>query len=365
MFKPAPEVLLYFDEPYRTYTNSSAVKGHVVINVKQGETLEVTVKLYGRTWTRIREGNDTYHSDVLHFTKSQTLHAAGGTLQRGQHTLPFLVAFPDEHPLLRHSLLPPSLARSSELRCTGATIYKIEAKVERASGFRRGWTDKNTVSFMPSAHSKRHPSAPQPYNTTRALEVKSLLLLPENAGRQLTIKEKIYSIFHRSSLPIARFNITVTQPAVICTSNFWISFSVRLENLTDAPTVLLKSFRAKIIADTWTRPKTTQKRPPTIPGALKVPPGFTISNMSRSYRLETHAVVVCVGKERKIRSMHPLTVEWKSAAKTPKKQQVSAVGRSTQIPALTLDASTGSGSMAGKSAKGEEMVPSYEEALTW
>jgi hypothetical protein len=321
------------------------IYGNVVMANSKAELVgRVRLDLSGRTKTKIirKHGNSrsVYRGRHHLFTKSIIVHAESTPLEAGHtYAWPFLISFPEQLPGPSDgasgrvdSTLPPTYYHDNiglgtshesfvEYMLT-ATLFKHQSNIAL-------YTTECPVKYSPTMP----PEAPLPDPGDRAaantFECKSLLLLPENKGRDLTFKEKTSSFFNSSKLPMWKFAVNVTFPTRIALGtqfliNFGIEHLPQRSTAPQAPEVELVSLYVSLKAvsiiqaegmfsdhtddseDTlfkkvwdnvgyfnkgegWTKILRG-----TFP--MNVPPTFSTYNIRRSYCLKVAAVLKCADK---------------------------------------------------------------------
>ncbi|KAJ9643916.1 hypothetical protein H2199_003782 [Coniosporium tulheliwenetii] len=246
--------------------------------------------------------------------------------------------------------------------------------------------------------------APQRYRTTCTLEVKSLLLLPKYAGRQPTTKDRAKYILRSFSLPLSRFDLSISQPSVLELPEGRLEFSVRLKHLPQqstaplGPPVTVKSFTAQILS--YTQSQTGRKYKDTSTECLaSVRPLFQLGLFSpaenwtkfpvlgfpagppipfgTAYRLEVNVAVVCADQVLEVKTVHPIAFKSETGGDcAPNGKHSSFVSRIAQNTALDLGAHlsdhhsrgpVGDGELPEASGKAGEKgdPPLYTETTVW
>lgn len=382
----------------RSYGTGDTITGEVVLENAPPELIgRIFIELWGRTKTKImrRNGNSrvTYRGRHHLFSKTVVVHTESTPLERGgTYKWPFVMAFPTGLPSIKDSdqqvnnRLPPSFednAMEWGAHYESFIEYKLNASICRhQSNEVMHFTDLG-IKYAPTFPADK--PIPDPRNQTfmQRFMAKSLLLLPENDGRELTFKEKTKSVFHSSKLPAAAFKFTATCPSVVLAGTKFILMA-GLEHLPgettapQTPTVELQSIYASlkcytsVVAEgafhnpqdtaestlwkkTWTGLRAFNKGEAwtkilstALPGMLA--PTFKTFNISRQYCLKIHATIKCADKTFDFVAGSGRTTLLVLPRQAERRQEVDVGAASSAAGDIPPPA--------------EEQLPSYQEALT-
>lgn len=227
----------------RAYGTEGTISGNVFIQNSKAELIgRIRVDLSGRTKTKIvrKRGNNSrsvYRGRYTLFSKSIIINSTSTPLTAGQtYRWPFAVSFP--------SLLPPNNPRPAGTDDTlpptfrdenvGFVIdyesfveYTIRATIFKHQSAAPVYTHEIPVTYSPTFPIGRQLPDPGDRSSSETFDARSLLLLPENQGRELTLKEKTRSVFQSSKLPNSTFRFTVSYPTrVLAGSRFMITAGI-------------------------------------------------------------------------------------------------------------------------------------------
>ena len=261
--------------PGGLYRSGDRVTGQVTLRCAKDEAVgSVGISFYGISKVKIKRSNgqstSVYRSKALFFSHVIQLYQGHYKLREAEYNWPFEFTMPHVTDKIRQPdefkpdfpyligegmPLPPSWScyhRGFGSSYEAAIEYRLEAKLERpanASIFATSKESRRCIAYAPNG--PEFEPDPQINIRRRAFTRQSLLLLPENAGRELTLREKTRSLFHSQDLPSSTFSICVYVPQVIQVGRI-VPLSIGIEydlNKTTAPVtplVTLKSLEVTV-----------------------------------------------------------------------------------------------------------------------
>lgn len=349
---------IYLDNPLPAYSGGETIRGRVALEcISPIEVRDIRISLSGKAKTKIRKvkhsgaPRTTYRGEALLFEKEKILLHVDGILPPQtlewtfEFTFPTYVQprssksqWPQKIPFasdITH-LLPPTFTSNvkNELWEIGCLVsYQIQAEVSKMQRMLVGksqlFHEVLPLTFIP-------PALPEEKTDILAsrkkdFTIKSLLLLPENRGRKLDVREKMTSWLSPSQLPRFKFQITFTYSChlhqsepIICTLE--IQPLMEDSTVTWVPPVFLESVSLTLVT------RTAARSSPSLMGALsgdveesqnvllkrslRVPftdqinigelfgqislqhpdPSFCTFNICRSYKLCANFVLECAEK---------------------------------------------------------------------
>ncbi|KAF2096493.1 hypothetical protein NA57DRAFT_78096 [Rhizodiscina lignyota] len=266
----SPTLIIRPDFANQNYGTGDTVTGQVMLlNAKPELIGRVFIELWGRTKTKIirRNGNSrvTYRGRHHLFSKVEVIQQTSTPLEAG-HTygFPFSVTFPTTLPPMADGsdqgldkTLPPSF-RDDEMEW-GAHFesfveYKLTANICRHQSNIVMRTTELALNYVPTLRNDQVVPDGRSTSSSQKFIARSLLLLPENEGRELTFKEKTKSVFSSSKLPAAAFKFTVSYPTtVLAGDRFLISAGIEhLPGESTAPTPAVELQSIYISLKGWT-----------------------------------------------------------------------------------------------------------------
>ena len=225
---------ILLDDPQPAYTSGSTIGGNVVLNSPVAEEVGlVNITFSGRGKTKLRKGHGD-NSRIVRgraplFRQTKTLYSGHFKLRASRYSWPFVFTFPEqsdprctedtfsEDPrFLRtgtaHPLPPTFKLYGGRARSQGMIEYKLEARLDRSSdhsSFSSGHLeDAIELMYLP-LRANADPNHGY-YSTEQPYHARTLRLLPNR--EELTVKEKLHSLFSSSKLPSANFVLRVTYP---------------------------------------------------------------------------------------------------------------------------------------------------------
>jgi Arrestin (or S-antigen), N-terminal domain len=222
------------DNSQRVYTSGDIVKGQVVLRSDDDEAVgSVTIFFEGRGKTKLRRynGNNrrTYRGRAPLFILRKVLYRGHYTLRADRYSWPFEFTFPSNsnpssvedtfrndgrfltvgqiHPL------PPSFNSYDDgSNDQGMVEYKLEARLERPADtpiFSSGHLEHAVeLRYLP-LRSVLEPKFNM-FGIEKSYIARTLKLLPEK--QDLTMKEKLHSLFKSDDLPSASFRLRCEYP---------------------------------------------------------------------------------------------------------------------------------------------------------
>lgn len=356
-------ICLDTQRPY--YSGNEKIRGHVIFRCANSiDIQDVRVTFTGCAETKIQKVKGSaapsaaYRSKCVLFEKEKILsYLNGQTLERGAYKWPIEFDFPsheespekskwpDQLPFRNDANhpLPPTFAAKTEdsmRKITCEIAYQIEAQVCKPQ---RGFISLRSPLFSEVAQLKFMPptaktdvgsdqlNAVYRRKKEQLFDIRSLLILPENKGRSLSIQEKIRSWLSPSHLPRFDFVSSFSYPTqTIQSTPLKCSLDI-IPLMEDSsvmvpPDILMRSLHITLIS------RTSARAAPSLIGSMfgdvderiqivsrtslnmavsgtvdlekacgplvfrQTDVSFTTYNISRSYRLCVSAEFECAGK---------------------------------------------------------------------
>lgn len=242
----------------RAFGTEGTIFGNVFISNSKAELIgRIRLDLSGRTKTKIvrKRGNNSrsvYRGRHSLFSKSIIIQSTSTPLQAGQsYSWPFSISFPGNLPpsAIQQRLpspvddeLPPTFRDENIGFGTdyeGFVEYTLRATVFKHQSGAAIYTHEIPVKYLPTFPIGRAVPDPRDRSASQTFDARSLLLLPENEGRELTFKEKTKSVFQSSKLPNSVFRFTVSYPTIVLAgSRFMITAGIEhIPSSSTAPQV--------------------------------------------------------------------------------------------------------------------------------
>ncbi|RWQ93317.1 hypothetical protein C8Q69DRAFT_475918 [Paecilomyces variotii] len=353
---------IHLDNPLPSYSGGETIRGRVTLeSLTQIEVKDIRITLSGKAKTKIKKvkhvgaPRTTYRGKAVLFEKEKILVHIDGTLPpqtlewRFEFTFPTHVQarsgksqwssqIPFDAESTTHSLPPTFMANvENELwEIESVVAYQIQVDVSKTQRMLVGrksliFHEVIPLTFIPPVpfeEEKGYASA----SRMETFTIRSLLLLPENRGRKLDIREKMTSWLSPSQLPVFKFRVIFNYSSclhqsdpMVCT----LDIQPMLEDSTVAsvaPTVFLKSVSLTLLTRTvaWSSPSiigslvgdVEESKNILSEGSLRIPatgqidisgacgqislqhpdPSFSTFNICRSYRLHASIVLECAEK---------------------------------------------------------------------
>ncbi|KAL4907779.1 hypothetical protein BDW74DRAFT_189207 [Aspergillus multicolor] len=360
---------IHIDAKKPCYFGSETIRGRIIFEATTLTRLhDIRVTFTGRSKAKIQKvkgagapaGN--YRSRCVLFEKEKILFLKNGeALVPGKYDWPFEFVFPT---VVESSMkwpvkspyrsdesypLPPTFAIQAddeERRISCAIDYKIGAKVTSPQ---RGlfpsktplFSEEVRLNFMPDfavSDDREQGQAAELYRQQKEqlFNIRSILLLPDNRGRRLSIGEKIQSWFAPGQLPKFSFTASLSYSTRVVQStplqcSLEITPHMEASSVTSGPEIFIKSISMIAISQTAARAAPSIKGAISaelddkieilsrtslhIPVAASVDIGevcgplvlrhtdvsFRTFNICRTYRLCTSIVFECAGKTNEFR----------------------------------------------------------------
>ncbi|KAL4815123.1 hypothetical protein BDW67DRAFT_191776 [Aspergillus spinulosporus] len=305
---------IHLDNQKTCYFGNETICGRVIFESSSITRLEdIRVTFTGRSKARIQKVKGAgapaanYRSKCTLFEKEKILvHLNGEALPPGRHEWPFQFSFPttarssvqwpERQPFRSETNhpLPPVFAieagdKARKVSC--ATEYRIDAKAMKLQ--RRLFpstsplfSEEVRLSFMPDfavADDWEGDHAAEIYQQRKeqVFSIRSILLLPENKGRSLSMGEKIQGWFAPGQVPRFSFTASFAYPTrVICSTPFQCSLNItpHMEDssVTSPPEIIIKSISITTIS------RTAARAAPSIMGAISAELEDKIEILSRT-----------------------------------------------------------------------------------
>ncbi|KAG6994075.1 hypothetical protein G7Y79_00047g083010 [Physcia stellaris] len=227
--------------PQRYYTANSPISGTVhLVGKSDIDVSQILIAFSGRCKSKLvisrgtgkDKKRDYYRGRVPIFHYETILFTGPRTLHPNQHSWDFSFRFPprchsrggdqfhgpsynfndDPHQALPPSYDLPRQGLSKEV--SGYVSYEIEARLVKDGSKFFGSGGSETVErlLVKGQRDVAEPD-PQPYTLAKAIECKSMHLLPGYEDRSLTLIEKLHSV-RSKNLPAAFFQIDLRIPRV-------------------------------------------------------------------------------------------------------------------------------------------------------
>ncbi|PLB44938.1 hypothetical protein P170DRAFT_365980 [Aspergillus steynii IBT 23096] len=289
---------IHLDNPLPVYSGNEVIQGRVVFECPNLiDIQDIRVTFSGRSKATVKKvkgsaaPSASYRSKCVLFEKERILKSLNGSpLPPETYEWPFQFTVPSHaesggkwpeklpfrsdvgHPL------PPSFAAEigdslRKLEC--AIDYRIRAQVLKPQkgflGKRSALFDETVrLNYIPlAAQVDRARDSPSLYQQKREqiFTVRSLLLLPENRGRNLGFQEKFQSWLSPSRLPRFDFQVSLTYSAQVVQSTplpCVLEIVPFMENasVSNAPDILLQSVSMFVVN------RTSARASPSIMGAI-------------------------------------------------------------------------------------------------
>lgn len=355
-------LVIHLDNPQSVYSGNEIIQGRVVFECPNLiDIQDIRVTFSGRSKATVKKvkgsaaPSASYRSKCILFEKERILKSTNGApLPPETYEWPFQFSVPShaesggkwpEKPPFRsdaHHPLPPSFAAEvgdslRKLEC--AIEYRIRAQVLKPQtsflGRSSAWFDETVrLNYVPlAAQVDRARDSPSLYQQKREqlFTVRSLLLLPENRGRNLSVQERFQSWLSPSRLPRFDFQVSLTYSAQVVQSTplrCVLEIVPFMENasVSNAPDIILRSASMVVVN------RTSARASPSIMGAISgevderieilsktsvgtpvsgradlnqmfgplvfksSDPSFSTFNVSRQYTLSASFVFECAGK---------------------------------------------------------------------
>jgi hypothetical protein len=267
---------LIIRDPQIAYTAGSTIRGYVLLNARQDEAIaSVTIHFTGTSETNLTrrdsDGHSQYHRSYEYlFALSQQLYQGHYTVKAADYKWEFEFTFPfstgpsySENFFVKTGSflssgekypLPPSFDHYSlGGDDQGKVEYKLRAVMERRKTgiFKAGKLEKSScLQYMPPPPAEKADL--RLVCKHQYYQVRSLKLLPGH--KELTLREKTYSLFKPSDLPNATFCIRIIYPTITYPNRVLpIQLAiVRMDTSSDIPTppdVAIKSLSIKLKSD--------------------------------------------------------------------------------------------------------------------
>lgn len=359
-------VVINLRDSNAVYSQGDEVVGQVIYHdsTSTGSPVRVIVELVGFTKTKVKVLNGRHYetrreqADILQVTVAD---------MQGTFTVwPFSFYFPgtaspldpnilDSKPPINHigtsaplQPLPPTYEKvaglHSDLSMWDCSIeYKVRASVVPPGASPPLLQQEIAVNFQPRLEPQfsyeQEDRSREVSEASNSLCAKSLVLLPENKDRKLTLIEKTKSVFQSSKLPSFNFRVVSIQPTRINLAQN-IHFTIRIEvspetsSVSEIPTFKLVYFGHHITGETkawaggaadigggeemvfctanedmgefqsaWRYTKTIRTPPIT-----HVIPTFKAPNVTRRYVLTSFAGVQCAGQIFRVDNKAEVTI---------------------------------------------------------
>ncbi|KFY29422.1 hypothetical protein V493_02378 [Pseudogymnoascus sp. VKM F-4281 (FW-2241)] len=359
-------VVINLRDPNAVYAQGDEVVGQVIYHdgTSTGSPVRIVVELVGSTKTKVKVPNGRHYetrreqADILQVTVADI---------QGTFTVwPFSFCFPatasplepnifDSKPPITNmgagtplQPLPPTYEKVAglhrHLSMWDCFIeYKIRASVLPPGASQPLLQQEIAVNFQPRLEPQfsyeQEDRSREVSEASKSLCAKSLLLLPENKDRKLTLIEKTKSVFQSSKLPYFNFRVVFTQPTRINLAQN-IHFTIRVEvspetsTVPEIPTIKLVYFGHYITGETkawaggaadigggeemvfctankgmgefqsaWRYTKTI-----TTPLITHAIPTFKAPNVTRKYVLASFAGVQCAGQTFRVDNKAEVTI---------------------------------------------------------
>lgn len=345
------------------YFGNETIRGRVLFESSTAtEIQDIRVSFFGVSKAKIQKVKGAgapaanYRSKWVLFEKEKIVHHLnGGVLGPGSYEWPFEFIFPSavqasskwaQNPPFRSDAnhpLPPTFAiqtgdQSRKMKC--GIEYLLQAKISKPQG---GIIPTNDVlfieelrlNFIPEcALSDGHDSGySEIYRQQKeqTFNISTVLLLPQNRGRTLSMQEQLQSWLFPSQLPRFSFTASFSYPTRVIQGSplqclLEITPQIESSSITSAPDIVMKSISLEAISQTAARAS------PSLIGAmsaeindradilsktgLHIPVigtvdlrvlfgfllfkhadvSFSTFNISRSYRLAVRIAFECAGK---------------------------------------------------------------------
>ncbi|KAL1864955.1 hypothetical protein Plec18167_009564 [Paecilomyces lecythidis] len=353
-------LIIYLDNPLPSYSGGETIRGHITLeSLTQLEVKDIRIKLSGKAKTKIKKvkhvgaPRTTYRGKAILFEKEKILAHVDGTLPPQTLEWPFEFTFPthvqprsgksqwsSQTPFdaeSTHSLPPTFTAdvRNELWDIESVVAYRIQVDVSKTQRMLVGksllFHEVIPLTFIPPVpfEEKGYASA----SRMETLTIRSLLLLPENRGRRLDIREKITSWLSPGQLPLFKFRVRLNYSSCLHQSEpmaCTLDIEPMLEDSTVTsipPTVFLESVSLTLLTRTVARSSPSiigslvgdveESKNILSKGSLRVPftdhidisdtcgqislqhpdPSFSTFNICRSYKLRADIVLECAEKK--------------------------------------------------------------------
>ncbi len=354
---------IQLDDARPCYFGNEIIRGRVVFESSIAiEIQDIRVTFTGVSKAKIQKVKGAgapaanYRSKCILFEKEKIVqHLNGGALGPGSYEWPFEFIFPTvvqelskwaQNPPFRSDAnhpLPPTFAietgdESRKLKC--GIEYFLQARMSRPQ---KGIIPTNTslfveemrLKFLPNyALSDGHESGySEIYRQQKEqnFNISSMLLLPANRGRALSIQEKIQSWLFPSQLPRFSFTASFSYPTRVIQGSplqclLEVNPHIESSSVTSPPDIVMKAISLMVVSQTAARATPSligamsaeindridilSKTGLHIPVTGRVEIGelfgsllfkhadvsFSTFNISRGYRLSVKIVFECAGK---------------------------------------------------------------------
>ena len=354
---------IQLDDARPCYFGNETIHGRVVFESSTGiDIQDIRVTFAGVSKAKIQKVKGAgapaanYRSERILFEKEKNLqHLNGGALGPGSYEWPFEFIFPTtvqelskwaQSPPFRSDAnhpLPPTFAieagnESRKLKC--GIEYCLQARISRPQ---KGIIPINTPLFVEERRLKFLPdcavsdgqvsgySEVYRHQTEQTSNISSMLLLPANRGRALSMQEKLQSWLFPSQLPRFSFTASFSYPTRVIQGSplqclLEVDPHIESSSITSPPDIMMKSISLTVVSQTAARAS------PSLIGAmsaeindrtdilsktgLHIPVtgtvdigelfgsllfkhadvSFSTFNISQSYRLSVKIVFECAGK---------------------------------------------------------------------
>ena len=217
------------------YTAGDIIKGQVILHSSQDEAIgKVVICFTGRGKTKLNRSNGSsrrvYRGRAPLFCQYLVLYQNHYTHKAGQYAWDFEFTIPARtDPNLRENTwtadgsvwvrtgvahqLPPTFKHyDNSARNQGMVEYKLEAVMVRHNPriFNSKVGAAQEITYMPP-----HPTGDPEYRLflrEEQYEARTLNLLPEEAQKELTFKEKLHALFNHGLLPSVTFKVRLVYP---------------------------------------------------------------------------------------------------------------------------------------------------------
>jgi hypothetical protein len=231
----ATALLIAIADRKPVYTAGDIIKGQVILHSSQDEAIgKVAIYFTGRGKTKLIRSNGNsrrvYRGRAPLFRQFLVLYQNHYTHKAGKYAWDFEFIVPAlTDPNLRentwfsdgsvwvrtgvaHELPPTFKYYDNGSRNQGMVEYKLEAEMLRPnpSIFSTKVEAEQEITYMPP-----HPAGDLEYRLflrEEQYEARTLNLLPEDAQKGLTFKEKMHTLFNRDLLPSATFKVRLVYP---------------------------------------------------------------------------------------------------------------------------------------------------------
>ncbi|KAF2420532.1 hypothetical protein EJ08DRAFT_665592 [Tothia fuscella] len=230
------------DDRQTCYNPGDTVKGCVQFGSSKDEKIQSVVIDFQCTSEVVFPDGSHYpcRATTTIFSFTQQLHRVGDALptaRRFDHSWPFEFCFPTESDTISVPVLPPTFM----VNVSNSTVdvrYNLKAVLTRASLrlFSLLSTSVNhALTFSPFRYGRNYTFEMQ--KATTSFLARSMHLLPGKCDTELTTREQLRTVFHKTTLPQALFEFSLKHPRQIVKGGSF-PFMVKLDLLRTKPAQL-------------------------------------------------------------------------------------------------------------------------------